>query len=93
MAAGPAESTPKRRELRRVDPGAAVCVNPLLNVAGGEIDISKAGEESAQRIRDAGFVSGTLGTLSRCDALVFTEITARSRQLAERDFRIVLSGE
>jgi hypothetical protein len=93
MAAGQAESTPKLRELRRLDPVAAVCVNPLSNTAGGEIDISRAGEELAQRIRDAGFVSGTLGTLSRCDALVFTEIATQSRQLAELDFRIVLSDE
>jgi hypothetical protein len=64
-----------------------------MNIAGGEIDIARAGDELAQRVRDAGFVSGPLGTLSRCDALVFTEITMRSRQLAELDFRVVLTDE
>jgi len=80
-------------EFRRLGPGAAVCVNTPLNTAGGEMEIEKAGEELAQRIRAVGFVSGTLGTLSHCDALVFTEITARSRNTVELDFRIVLSDE
>jgi hypothetical protein len=99
IAAAPANvggqqpSIPKLRELRRLNPGAAVCVNPPMNIAGGEIDIARAGDELAQRVRDAGFVSGPLGTLSRCDALVFTEITMRSRQLAELDFRVVLTDE
>jgi hypothetical protein len=52
MAGGQAESTPQLRELRGPDPGAALCVNPPLNTAGGEIDISSSGEELAQRIRD-----------------------------------------
>jgi hypothetical protein len=80
-------------EFRRLGPGAAVCVNTPLNTAGGEMEIEKTGEELAQRIRAVGFVSGTLGTLSHCDALVFTEITARSRNTVELDFRVVLSDE
>ena len=80
-------------EFRRLSPGATVCVNTPLNTAGGEMEIEKTAEELAQRIRDVGFLSGTRGTLSHCDALVFTEITARSRNTVELDFRIVLSDE
>src|ERR1035441_10806427 len=64
-----------------------------MNTSGGEMEIEKTGEELAQRIRDVGFLSGALGTLSHCDALVFTEITARSRNTVELDFRVVLSDE
>ena len=70
----------KLREPRRLNPGAAVCVNTPLNLAGMEMEPAKAGEELAERIRAAGFASGLLGTQASCDAVVFTEITGRNRK-------------
>jgi hypothetical protein len=83
----------KLREPRRLNPGAAVCVNTPLNLAGMEMEPAKAGEELAERIRAAGFASGLLGTQASCDAVVFTEITGRNRKTVEVDFRVVLTDE
>jgi hypothetical protein len=92
LAAGPVRSG----EAPRLSPGSAVCVNPVLNLALRGFDAEGVTEQLAARIREAGFASGSLGTLPRCDATVFTEIVAvsgRKRKSVETEFRIVLSGE
>jgi hypothetical protein len=92
---GDTQGSPDRklRELRRLNPGAAVCVNPPLNTTGAELEVENAGEELARGLRSGGFASGMLGTLPSCDAVVFTEITQHSRNAVELDFRILLSDE
>jgi len=80
-------------QSRSLKPGATVCVNLPLNLAGMEMEMTKAGAELADRIRAAGFVSGVQGTLGSCDAVVFTEIAERTRNTVEIDFRIVLADE
>jgi hypothetical protein len=86
-------TTPNLSEPRRLNLGAAICVNRPLNLAGMEMEATKAGEELAERIRAAGFASGLLGTVGHCDAVVFTEITGLGRRRVELDFRIVLADE
>jgi len=80
-------------EPRRLKAGTAVCVNLPLNLAGLEMETTKAGEELAERIRAVGFASRPLGTLPACDAVVFTESTGHNRKTVEVDFRLVLSDE
>jgi hypothetical protein len=76
---------------RSLSPGATVCINPPLNLT--RIEISRASDELANRIRQAGFVPGVRGALPSCDATLFTEITGHSRKTVDLEFRIVLRGE
>jgi len=81
---------------RRLNPWSAVCVSPVLNLAGPKREELDATHELVEGIRQAGFISGPLGTLDICDAIVFTEIVrsgGRNRKRAEVEFRILLSGE
>jgi hypothetical protein len=79
---------------RRLPPGSAVCVNPVLNLARLELDAERTTGELAVSIREAGFRPQRQG--AQCDATVFTEIVAvsgRRRKNVDTEFRIVLSGE
>lgn len=88
-------SSPRSNPLapRRLAPGAAVCVNPPLNLTGLEIEVRTAARQLAQRMQEAGFRSGAS---QPCDATVFTEIVASGgvvRKNVELQFRIVLADE
>jgi hypothetical protein len=97
MAAGLSNTLPVTRQNplapRRLIPGSTVCVNPLLNLTGMEMDASSVTRELAGKISEAGFRSGPVHEFESCDATVFTEIVSAGHKSVETEFRIVMAGE